>query len=245
MLHLHRAFPRLCCIILDPDLDLNLDPLSFIIFSTFCFTTNDALLYFYECRISGLVFVLFVCFLHSFTDHDACLTMGWVVAYSPWGPPFSFPLLFTCRVSLSSSPSNLHQTKLYAVFVSTCLSSQTIPVWVIDDDHSLSPDTPPCWDKHCKHGLLSCTIFCFIFFLHSVGFGFGLLLLRRILLRLITIKAGLTLSSHFVWIHVLVTSFHIRSRHTYRQIQTRRWFLLLRRLLYRLFFAPGYVLLLH
>ena len=245
MLHLHRAFPRLCCIILDPDLDLNLDLLSFIIFSTFCFTTKDALLYFYECRISGLVFVLFVCFLHSFTDHDACLTMGWVVAYSPWGPPFSFPLLFTCRVSLSSSPSNLHQTKLYAVFVSTCLSSQTIPVWVIDDDHSLSPDTPPCWDKHCKHGLLSCTIFCFIFFLHSVGFGFGLLLLRRILLRLITIKAGLTLSSHFVWMHVLVTSFHIRSRHTYRQIQTRRWFLLLRRLLYRLFFAPGYVLLLH
>ena len=193
------------------------------------------------------LFCLFVCFLHSFTDHDACLPMGWVVAYSPWGPPFSFPLLFTCRVSLSSSPSNLHQTKLYAVFVSTCLSSQTIPVWVIDDDHSLSPDTPPCWDKHCKHGLLSCTIFCFIFFffLHSVGFGFGLLLLRRILLRLITIKAGLTLSSHFVWIHVLVTSFHIRSRHTYRQIQTRRWFLLLRRLLYRLFFGPGYVLLLH
>lgn len=64
--------------------------------------------------------------------------------------------------------------------------------------------------------------FALFFFLHSVGFGFGLLLLRRILLRLITIKAGLTLSSHFVWIHVLVTSFHIRSRHTYRQIQTRR-----------------------
>ena len=37
--------------------------------------------------------------------------------------------------------------------------------------------------------------FALFFFLHSVGFGFGLLLLRRILLRLITIKAGLTLSS--------------------------------------------------
>lgn len=73
MLHLHRAFPRLCCIILDPDLDLNLDPLSFIIFSTFCFTTNDALLYFYECRISGLVFVLFVCLLPPLLHGPRCL----------------------------------------------------------------------------------------------------------------------------------------------------------------------------
>lgn len=176
--------------------------------------------------------VCFVCFLHSFPllHGPRCLldyVWGWLLlTLLEDPPPFSFPLLFICRVSLSSSPSNLHQTKLYAVFVSTCLSSQTIPVWVIDDDHSLSPDTPPCWDKHCKHGLLSCTIFAlffwfliFFFFLHSVGFGFGLLLLTPYLTTVNYHQGWVVLVLSFLEC-VLVTSFHIRSRHTYRQTDT-------------------------
>ena len=178
--------------------------------------------------------------------------MGVIVAYSPWGRtlPHShfhphFPCYsFTCRVSLSSSPSNLHQTKLYAVFVSTCLSSQTIPVWVIDDDHSLSPDTPPCWDKHCKHGCPVRFLLYFFGFLHSVGFAFGLLLLTPYLTT-VNYHQGwvdLVLSLSLFLEYVLVTSIHIRSRHTYiqtdRQIQTRRWFLLFwRRLLLPLIYC--------
>lgn len=30
-------------------------------------------------------------------------------------------------------------------------SSQAIPFWALVDDHRTSPDTPPCWNKHCKH----------------------------------------------------------------------------------------------
>lgn len=163
--------------------------------------------------------------------HGACFDYvpGWLLlplledGPSPILISSSFPLLFICRVSLSSSPSNLHQTKLYAVFVSTCLSSQTIPVWVIDDDHSLSPDTPPCWDKHCKHGLLSCTIFVlfFVFFLHSVGFGFGLLLLTPYLTAVNYHQGWVDLVLSLFLECVLVTSIHIRSRHTY--IQTDRY----------------------
>ena len=196
--------------------------------------------------------VCFVCSLHSFRLlHGACLAMG-LIAYSPGGPPFSFPLLFIiCRVSLSSSPSNLHQTKLYAVFVSTCLSSQTIPVWVIDDDPSLSPDTPPCWDKHCKHGLLSCTIFALFLvcvFWHSVGFGFGLLLRNPPYLT--------TVNYHQGWVG-LVLSFCLEScaGHVfpypitaYRQIQTDTDSSMVptfKTATLPLIFGPGYVLLLH
>ena len=186
--------------------------------------------------------------------------MGVIVAYSPWGRtlPHShfhphFPCYsFTCRVSLSSSPSNLHQTKLYAVFVSTCLSSQTIPVWVIDDDHSLSPDTPPCWDKHCKHGCPVRFLLYFFGFLHSVGFAFGLLLLTPYLT---------TVNYHQGWVDLVLslslwnmcwsrlsTSDH--GIHTYKQTDRYRLvddsYFFEDGYFYRLFIVdPGYVVLLH